>query len=310
MTKKASTPLTSVKRTRNSPYHPDFESLKEEVVTQVYSVGHSNLIIQLPPDQLHRGRFQPRSPVDDGALDELAASIRELGILEPLIVRPLAGTIDHYEILAGDRRWRAAQKAGMDRVPVIVRDVDDRTAAVIALVENLQREDLNPLEEALALRCLMDNFDLTQAQTSELVGKSESAVSKSLGLLKLSAPVQQLLQSKQLEAGHGKVLLNLPLAEQMTLAERAAEQGWSVRELERQKNRLANQQASHHRSRSLTNNRSPDIQYLETRLREWLCAPVRLKPDRKGGGKIEIGYATVAECQSVLERFGFKIDDY
>ena len=134
MTKKASTPLTSVKRTRNSPYHTDVESLKEEVVTQVYSVGHSNLIIQLPPDQLHRGRFQPRSPVDDGALDELAASIRELGILEPLIVRPLAGTIDHYEILAGDRRWRAAQKAGMDRVPVIVHDVDDRTAAAIRCV--------------------------------------------------------------------------------------------------------------------------------------------------------------------------------
>lgn len=308
MARKASTPLTSVKRTRNSPYHTDFESLKEDVITQVHQFGNSDVIIQLPTRRLHRGRFQPRNPVDDTALNELAASIRELGILEPLIVRPLEGITDDYEILAGDRRWRAAQKAGMDCVPVIVRDVDDRTAAAIALVENLQREDLNPLEEALALRYLMDNFDLTQVQVSELVGKSESTVSKAIGLLKLPEPVQQLLQSKMLEAGHGKVLLNLPLAEQIALAERAAEQGWSVRELERQKNRLTTK--SRRRGRNPQDGCSPDIQYLEMRLREWLCAPVRLKPDRKGGGKIEIGYANAAECESVLERFGLKLDDY
>ncbi|MFZ1641065.1 MAG: ParB/RepB/Spo0J family partition protein [Candidatus Contendobacter sp.] len=307
MARKASTPLTSVKRTRNSPYHTDFESLKAEVVTPVHAFGNPHLVTQVPPDRLHRGRFQPRNPVDDAALDELAASIRELGILEPLIVRPLAGETDDYEILAGDRRWRAAQKAGMDRVPVIVHDVDDRTAAAIALVENLQREDLNPVEEALALRCLMDNFDLTQVQVSELVGKSESAVSKAVGLLKLPEPVRQLLQSRVLEAGHGKVLLNLPLAEQLALAERAAEQGWSVRELERQKNRLTTK--SRRRGRSLQEGHSPDIQHLEMRLREWLCAPVRLKPDRKGGGKIEIGYANAEECESVLERFGFKLDE-
>ncbi|HRD68013.1 MAG TPA: ParB/RepB/Spo0J family partition protein [Candidatus Competibacter sp.] len=307
MARKASTPLTSVKRTRNSPYHIDFESLKAEVVTQAHALGKPHLITQLSLDQLHRGRFQPRSSVDDAALDELAASIRELGILEPLIVRPLAGEIDGYEILAGDRRWRAAQKAGIDRVPVIVHDVDDRTAAAIALVENLQREDLNPMEEAVALRCLMDNFNLTQVQVSELVGKSESTVSKSIGLLKLPEPVQRLLQSKSLEAGHGKVLLNLPLAEQLALAERAAEQGWSVRELERQKNRLIAK--SRRSGRSPQDGRSSDIQYLEIRLREWLCTPVRLKPDRKGGGKIEISYASAAECESVLERFGFRIDD-
>ena len=307
MARKASTPLTSVKRTRSSPYHTDFESLKAEVVTPVHAFGNPHLVTQVPPDRLHRGRFQPRNPVDDAALDELTASIRELGILEPLIVRPLAEETDDYEILAGDRRWRAAQKAGMDRVPVIVHNVDDRTAAAIALVENLQREDLNPVEEALALRCLMDNFDLTQVQVSELVGKSESAVSKAVGLLKLPDPVQQLLQSRVLEAGHGKVLLNLPLAEQLALAERAAEQGWSVRELERQKNRLITK--SRRRGRSFQDGHSPDIQHLEMRLREWLCAPVRLKPDRKGGGKIEIGYANAAECESVLGRFGFKLDD-
>lgn len=292
---------------RNSPYHTDFDRLKADVVTQAHSFDNPQLVTQLPPDRLHRGRFQPRNPLDDTALDELAASIRELGILEPLIVRPLAGRTNDYEILAGDRRWRAAQKAGMDRIPVIIHDVDDRTAAAITLVENLQREDLNPLEEALALRCLIDNFDLTQAQVSDLVGKSESTVSKAIGLLKLPEPVQQLIQSRVLEAGHGKVLLNLPLAEQLTLAKRAAEQGWSVRELERQKNRLTTK--SHHRGRNPQDRRSPDIQHLETRLSEWLCAPIRFKPDRKGGGKIEISYTSPEECESVLERFGFKIND-
>jgi ParB family chromosome partitioning protein len=163
------------------------------------------------------------------------------------------------------------------------------------------------MEEALALRCLMDNFDLTQAQVSELVGKSESTVSKSVGLLKLPEPVQELLQNRVLEAGHGKVLLNLPLTEQLSLAKRASEQGWSVRELERQKNRMTTK--SRRRGRSLQDGRSPDIQHLEMRLREWLCAPVRLKPDRKGGGKIEISYSNVAECESVLERLGFKLND-
>lgn len=291
---------------RNLPYQADFESLKAEVVAQARA-GESRLVAHLSPDQLHRGRFQPRNPVDDAALDELAASIRELGILEPLIVRPLAGEVDSYEILAGDRRWRAAQKAGLDRIPVIVHDVDDRTAAAITLVENLQREDLNPMEEAVALRCLMDNFDLTQAQVSELVGKSESTVSKAVGLLKLPEPIQHFLENKMLEAGHGKVLLNLPLADQLVLAEKAAEQGWSVRELERQKNRLSAK--FRRRSHSLQDGRSPDIKHLETRLMEWLSAPVRFKPNRKGGGKIEISYASAAECEGVLERFGLKFDD-
>ena len=306
MARKAPTPLTSVKRPRNSPYHADFESLKEEVATQVHTLSNSDLIIQLPVDRLHRGRFQPRNPVDDTTLDELAASIRELGILEPLIVRPLAEKADDYEILAGDRRWRAAQKAEMDHVPVIIHDVDDRTAVAISLVENLQREDLNPIEEASALHCLIDNFELTQAQAGELVGKSESTVSKAIGLLKLPEPVQQLLQNRLIEAGHGKVLLSLPLAEQLTLAERAVEQGWSVRELERQKNRLTNK--SHRRNRDPRNEQSPNIQHVEAQLKEWFNTPVRLKPNRKGGGKIEISYANTAEYESVLERFGFKLN--
>ncbi|MBK8508150.1 MAG: ParB/RepB/Spo0J family partition protein [Candidatus Competibacteraceae bacterium] len=194
MARKTSTSLISVKRARNSSYQTDFEDLKKEVVTQAGRSDNRHLIVQLSPDRLHRGRFQPRIPNNDDALDELAASIRELGILEPLIVRPLENTSDDYEILAGDRRWRAAQKAGLNLIPVVVHEVDDRTAAVIALVENLQREDLNPMEEAGALRSLMKNFDLTQAQVSELVGKSESTVSKVIGLLKLPDPVQQLLQ--------------------------------------------------------------------------------------------------------------------
>lgn len=305
MARKTITPLISVKRTRSSSYLSDFENLKTEVAAQ--TPANPQMILQLPPEQLHRGRFQPRNPGHDAALDELADSIRELGILEPLIVRPLAGLGNDYEILAGDRRWRAAQKAGLTQIPVVVRDVDDRTAAAIALVENLQREDLNPMEEASALHSLMSHFALTQAQAGELLGKSESAISKVMGLLKLPDAVQQLLQQGLLDAGHGKVLLNLPRGEQMVLAERAAALGWSVRELERQKTRLTHR--SRQQKQRLQEPRNPDIQSLETRLRDWLCAPVRLKPNRKGGGKIEIDYATLAECESVLERCGFKFNE-
>lgn len=307
MAKKTPTSLISVKRARSSSYLSDFENLKTEVTAQARTSDSPHSLIQVAPDQLHRGRFQPRSPTYDVALDELAASIRELGVLEPLIVRPLMDASDNYEILAGDRRWRAAQKAGLTLIPVVVRDVDDRTAAAIALVENLQREDLNPIEEATAFRSLMKSFKLTQVQVSDLVGKSESSISKVIGLLKLPASVQQLLQEGLLQAGHGKVLLNLSAGEQIALAERTVAMGWSVRELERQRNRLNAKSRS--RAVNLQDKNNPDIQRLEIRLKEWLCTPVRFKPNRKGGGKIEIDYASAAECEGVLERFGFKFSD-
>lgn len=186
MPKKASSPLTTVKRSRTTTYQTDFEKLKAEVLTDINASDRSHNITALPIDKLCRGRYQPRvQGLEDTALKELADSIRDLGVIEPLAVRPVPDQPDTYEILAGERRWRAAQQAGLSEVPVVVHDVDDRTAAAMAMVENLQREDLNPIEEAVGLQRLMEDFGLTQVQVGELVSKSESAISKCLGLLKL-----------------------------------------------------------------------------------------------------------------------------
>lgn len=264
-------------------------------------------LLYVSPDRLHRGRFQPRRTLNDHTLNELAASIQELGILEPLIVRPLDAIGQDYEILAGERRWRAAQQVGLEHIPMLIRPVDDRTAAAIALVENLQREDLNPLEAARALQSLMRHFSLSQAQVGVLIGQSESAISKALGLLKLPESVQQLLEKGRLDAGHAKVLLNLPAPQQQALAERAVALGWSVRELERQRQQLS-LKSRRLASRS-KNAPDPDLHHLEVRLQEWLCASVRLKANRQGGGTIEIDYASLAECEGILERIGFRFDE-
>jgi ParB family chromosome partitioning protein len=264
------------------------------------SQGSSAAVHTLNIDQLRRSAYQPRTPADDDeALAELVQSIRELGVIEPIAVRPLAEQ-GQYEILAGDRRWRAARQVGLDQVPVIVHDVDDRTAAVIALVENLQRQDLNPMEEARALDRLLGEFQLSQQQTAQAVGKSQSAVSKSLGLLKLAPTVQDHLQAGRLEAGHGKVLLNLVRREQQRLAELAIANSWSVRELEQRKAALQRKAATTGRSPA----RDPDIVRLENRLQERLGSPVALKYRAGGKGRIEITFSSLDECNGILERLG------
>lgn len=304
MAKKPTSPLVTIKRTRSVPYANDFESLKAEILADARASGAYRAISQLPISQLRRGRHQPRSPVDDEALRELADSIRMVGIIEPIVARPIAGQSDAYEILAGDRRWRAAQKAGLDQVPVVIHDVDDRMAAAITLVENLQREDLNPIEEAIALQRLMEEFQLTQAQAGELVSKSESAISKVLGLLKLIPRVQELIRQGMLEAGHGKVLLSATPEHQLILAEQTVQKGWSVRELERQKTALLAK--GRRRLCAVQTSRDPNLRDLEIQLGEWFSAPVQIRPLRKGGGRIEITFTSAAECDGILQRLGFK----
>jgi ParB family chromosome partitioning protein len=255
-------------------------------------------IRQLDLDQLVPGRYQPRQRLDEAYLAELEQSVRQFGVIEPLVARPLAD--GSYEILAGHMRWRAAQRAGLSQAPVMVREADDQTAAAIALVENLLRRDLNPIEEGRALRRLREEFGLTQEQLAALLGVSQSAISKTLGLLSLDPAVQALIEDGRLEAGHGKVLLGLPRESQVRLAEQAADAGWSVRELERRRTLLA----AAPRSR-LTAPRDPDLVRLEERLRERLTAPVRLRYDAaRGHGRIEIGFATLEECDGILERLG------
>ncbi|MDS4026143.1 MAG: ParB/RepB/Spo0J family partition protein [Candidatus Contendobacter sp.] len=257
-------------------------------------------IRQLDLDQLVPGRYQPRQRFDEADLAELEQSIRQFGVIEPLVARPLAD--GSYEILAGHRRWQAAQRAGLNQIPVVVREADDQTAAAIALVENLLRQDLNPIEQGRALRRLREEFGLTQEQLAERLGVSQSAISKTLRLLGLEPAVQILIEEGRLEAGHGKVLLSLPREAQLRLAEQAASEGWSVRELERRRT----PPAALPRSRTAAP-RDPDLVRLEERLRERLTAPVRLRYDAgRGRGRIEIGFTTLEECDGILERLGIK----
>ena len=264
--------------------------------------GEPSTLQHLDLDQLVTGRYQPRQRIDEAYLTELEQSIRRYGVIEPLVARPLAD--GSYEILAGHMRWRAAQQAGLAQVPVVVREADDQTAAAIALVENLLRRDLNPIEEGRALRRLREEFGLTQEQLAELLGASQSAISKTLGLLSLEPAVQAHIEEGRLEAGHGKVLVGLPREAQVRLADRAVQDGWSVRELERRRALLA----AKSRAR-MPAPRDPDLVRLEDRLRERLAAPVRLRYDAgRGRGRIEIGFSSLEECDGLLERLGVDAD--
>ena len=252
--------------------------------------------------QLVAGRYQPRQRLDPAYLTELTQSIQQFGVIEPLVARPLAD--GSYEILAGHMRWQAAQQAGLTQVPVVVREADDRTAAAIALVENLLRRDLNPVEEGRALRRLREEFDLTQAQLAELLGVSQTAISRALGLLSLDPAVQTLIEEGRLDAGHGKTLLGLSGEQQRRLAEQAVAEGWSVRELEQRRAALANPPQ---RPTVMPTPRDPNLTQLEERLRERLAAPVRLRYDTvRGRGRIEIGFTNLDECDGILQRLGLR----
>lgn len=258
---------------------------------------------QLNVDQLVAGRYQPRQRVDETYLAELAQSIRQFGIIEPLIVRPLAD--GRYEILAGHMRWQAAQQAGLTQIPVMVREADDRTAAAIALVENLLRRDLNPIEEARALQRLREEFSLTQEQLAATLGLSQSAISRALGLLSLDPLIQAFIEDGQLEAGHGKALIGLSGEAQIQLAEQAISAGWPVRELERRRALSAQTPPAQTPSAIIPVVRDPNLARLEERLRERLAAPVRLRYDAgRGRGRIEIGFNSLEECDGILERLG------
>lgn len=263
----------------------------------------------LAVDRLVRGRYQPRQASDeaDAELMQLADSIRSLGLIEPIAVRPWPEAPGQFEILAGDRRWRAARLAGLAEVPVIVHDVDDQTAAAMALVENLLRQDLNPMEAAVGMQRLRQEFKLSQDQLGRVLGLSKSAVSRTLGLLTLPVELQAMVRSKQLDAGHARILIGLATRDQMSLARQAVVKGWSVRELE--KRRAALNLAGASVAASVPPPTSdPDVSRLETLMSAWLATPVRVRSRQEGNGSIVIHFACAEECSGILQKIGFDPD--
>ena len=242
-------------------------------------------------DKLQPGRYQPRTGMDPDRLTELAESIKAQGVIQPIVVREISR--GQFEIIAGERRWRAAKQAGHAEIPAVVREVDDRAVVAMALIENIQREDLNPLEEAVALSRLIDEFSLTHQQAAEAVGRSRAAVSNLLRLLELPEPIRGLLEQRKLEMGHARALLTLAPAAAAALAREAAENGWSVREVERRA-----QQPAPKPSRR----QDADIAALERDLSERLNAKVQVQHGRGGRGKLVIAYHGLDALDGILER--------
>ena len=250
-------------------------------------------------DRLRPGKYQPRTHMDEAALSELADSIREQGVMQPILVRPVDG--GRFEIIAGERRWRAAQRAGLKDVPALVRNVPDNSALALALIENIQREDLNPLEEAAGLARLIHEFGLTHDAAAKAVGKSRSAVSNLLRLTQLAKPAQEYLQSGALEMGHARALLALPSAQQTATAARVVNAQLSVRETERLVESLLHP-AKRAARRAQHAARDADTARLETELAEKLGAKVKIEPGRKGAGRVVIGYSSLEELDGILAR--------
>jgi len=255
----------------------------------------------LPVTRMRAGKYQPRTRMDEGALAELADSIRTQGIMQPILVRPLADDAGHYEIIAGERRFRAAQLAGLKEVPVLVREVPDENAAVMALIENIQREDLNPLEEAHGVRRLLDEFGLTHEQAAQAIGRSRSATSNLLRLLNLAQPVQTMLLAGDIDMGHARALLAVDGASQIQLANEVIARRLSVRETEKlvvksQKEAAPRKQAAAGASR--------DAARLEEALSDHLGTRVALKLGARGKGQLVIDFHDWEHLNSLLERQG------
>ncbi|OFW20183.1 MAG: chromosome partitioning protein ParB [Acidobacteria bacterium RIFCSPLOWO2_02_FULL_59_13] len=248
-------------------------------------------------DQLGPGRYQPRTKMDEASLQELAASIKAQGLMQPILVRPV--TKDRYEIIAGERRWRAAKLAGLSEVPVVVRDVPDQAALAMALIENIQREDLNPLEEAQGVQRLVKEFKLTHQEAADAIGRSRTATTNLLRLLNLERSVQQRMLEGQIDMGHARALLSLEGRRQEEVAKRVAEHGLSVRETEKLVNDILNPRVRGKVRRARTDR---DVARLEEDLSEELGTTVEIRQDRKGSGKLVIRYTSNEHLESLLLR--------
>jgi ParB family chromosome partitioning protein len=249
----------------------------------------------LPVSRIRPGKYQPRTKMDQQALAELAASIRSQGLMQPLLVR--AVDRDRYELIAGERRWRAAQMAGLEEVPALVRDVPDEAALAMSLIENIQRENLNPMEEAAGVQRLVEEFRMTHEQAADAVGRSRSATTNLLRLLKLAKPVQEMLMEGALEMGHARALLALDGARQVETAHRVAARGLSVREAEALVQKLLRGGAARRKARG-----DRDLARLEEEVSERLGTTVEIRAGRKGSGKVVVHYSSLDHLDQLLKK--------
>ncbi|NKB34663.1 MAG: ParB/RepB/Spo0J family partition protein [Pseudomonadales bacterium] len=248
----------------------------------------------IPIDLIQRGKYQPRTDMHEEALEELAASIKSQGIMQPIVIRPISS--EKYEIIAGERRWRASQIAGLDTIPAMIKPVGDEAAIAMALIENIQRENLNPIEEAMALKRLQDEFELTQQEVADAVGKSRASVTNLIRLIGLHIDVRRMLEHGDLEMGHARALLSLPDVQQAEAARTVVGRGLSVRQTESLVRRLVAGGGSSKNTRVI----DPDIKNLEENLAEKLGAKVMIQHTAKGKGRLVVKYSSLDELDGIL----------
>lgn len=273
----------------------NLSSMLSQTTLQQVNKENRDELRNLPLDVIQPGRYQPRSVFDEEKLAELADSIRAQGVVQPVVVRPVSD--NRYELIAGERRWRAAQLAGIDDIPAVVRDVPDEVSVAMALIENIQREDLNPLEEATALRRLIDDFQMTHQEAADAVGRSRAAVSNLLRLLELMQEVKDMIDMRLVEMGHARALLSLDDDLQVQAAREVVRKRLSVRDTENLVRRLK-QSAKKKGQRRV----DPDILSLQNRIGEALGTRVRIQHQASGKGKLVINFNNSDEFEGILQR--------
>lgn len=266
----------------------------------VAEASSQDALMMLNVAQMQPGKYQPRSYMDDVALQTLADSIKTQGIMQPILVRALAS--GRYEIIAGERRWRASQLAGLTEVPVLVREIADESALAMALIENIQRENLNPLEEAIGIKRLIDEFSMTHEKAAEAVGRSRVAVSNLLRLLSLSEPVQDLLMQNKIDMGHARALIGLGGAQQIMLAEQVIQKQLSVREVESLVKKVNDSSPATSQQKQHKINTNHDVIRLQNALSDKLGATVSIKEGAKGAGVLKINYANLDQLDEIVSK--------
>ena len=273
----------------------------DSLISNSIGDSSSDRLTTVAVKDIQPGRYQARVQIDDEALQELADSIKAQGVIQPVIVREHG--LSQYELIAGERRWRASQLAGLTEIPVVVKSISDETALAMGLIENLQRENLNPIEEAQGLKRLADEFGLTHETIAKAVGKSRSAISNTLRLLSLPEPVQDMLYQRRLEMGHARALLTLPVVEQLQLAQKAVKHGWSVREVER-RSQVAQQAVRKDVKKTI----SADIRRLNDALTEKLGVNVEVRTTNHKKGKIVLHFDTPETFEYLLKQLGVEYE--